>query len=367
MDMALRDFSAEDLKYLPMCYLKNYVSPFAIQQIWDKLPESYKSNPTFKLNLPCYEHYNKGELQIDGPPPRIKSCPGCKTTINVTSVKMTAIIKGLIAVCAIVNQTLYCTTPLELNYKENLNGNLTIAAIVQKLQVVLNNGTVVNLANKWNKLPIPSAFFGFHILCILVFAIVVFITCVYKLFDISREYIKDNIEQWCILNMCSKWGRVFPATLSNHPEAIHTTKNNYDKEKKAIVPDRVHTIGNIMHIIYKPSVQTPQITLKYPNKKPINFTYEEFMKFLDFVYGFMANVEEKEDEEQVKWLDFVIGQYVFLSCCWNANDKNACSLAIQDTRNTDYVALNKNELVLFTSEKYNLYKFVYSINKGKNY
>ncbi|KAL1516474.1 hypothetical protein ABEB36_000383 [Hypothenemus hampei] len=167
---------------------------------------------------------------------------------------MTAIIKGLIAVCAIVNQTLYCTTPLELQYKENLNGNLTISTIVQKLQVVLTNGTVVNLANKWNKLPIPSAFFDFHILCIL----------------------------------------------------------------------------------------TPQITLKYPNKKPINFTYEEFMKFLDFVYGFMANVEEKKDEEQVKWLDFVIGQYVFLSCCWNANDENACSLAIQDTRNTDYVALNKN-------------------------
>ncbi|KAL1509524.1 hypothetical protein ABEB36_004240 [Hypothenemus hampei] len=263
--VALRDFSAEDLKYLPMCYLEKYVSPFAIQQIWGKLPESYKSNPTFKLNLPCYEHYNKGELQIDGPPPPIKSCTGCKTTIN-----------GLIAVCAIVNQTLYCTTPLELQYK-NPEGNLTISTIVQKLQVVLTNGTVVNLANK------------------------------------------------------------------------------------------VYTIGNIMQIIYKPSVQTPQITLKYPNKKPINFTYEEFMKFLDFVYGFMANVEEKEDTKQVKWSDFVIGHYVFLSCCWNANDENACSLAIQDTHNTDYVALNKNEMILFTSEKYKLYEFVSTINKGKNY
>ncbi|KAL1493703.1 hypothetical protein ABEB36_009398 [Hypothenemus hampei] len=119
-----------------------------------------------------------------------------------------------------------------------------------------------------------------------------------------------------------------------------------------------------MHIIYKPSVQTPQITLKYPNKKPINFTYEEFMKFLDFVYEFMINVEE--EKEQVKWSDFVIGQYVFLNCCWNANDENACSLAVQDTRNTDYVALNKNEMVLFTSAKYKLYEFVYTINKEKN-
>ncbi|KAL1492579.1 hypothetical protein ABEB36_010819 [Hypothenemus hampei] len=257
--------------------------------------------------------------QFDGPPPPIKSCPGCKTTIN-----------GLIAVCAIVNQTLYCTTPLELNYKENLNGNLTIAVIVQKLQIVLNNGTVVNLANKWNKLSIPNAFFDFHTLCFL-------------------------------------WGRVFPATLPNHPEAIHNTKNNYGKEKKAIVPDRVYTIGNIMHIIYKPSVQTPQITLKYPNKKPINFTYEEFMKFLDFVYGFMTNVEEKEDEEQVKLSDFVIGQYVFLSCCWNANNENECSLAIQDTHYTDYVALNKNEMVLFTSEKYKLYEFLYRYLRAKGY
>ncbi|KAL1516378.1 hypothetical protein ABEB36_000297 [Hypothenemus hampei] len=76
--VALRDFSAEDLKYLPMCYLEKYVSPFSIQQIWDKLPESYRQSPILKLNLPCYEHYNKGELQIDGPPPPIKSCFGCK-------------------------------------------------------------------------------------------------------------------------------------------------------------------------------------------------------------------------------------------------------------------------------------------------
>ncbi|KAL1487575.1 hypothetical protein ABEB36_015748 [Hypothenemus hampei] len=76
--VALSDFSAEDLKYLPLCYLEKYVSPFAIQQIWNKLPESYKQSPILKLNLPCYEHYNKGETQIDGPPPPIKSCFGCK-------------------------------------------------------------------------------------------------------------------------------------------------------------------------------------------------------------------------------------------------------------------------------------------------
>ncbi|KAL1493707.1 hypothetical protein ABEB36_009401 [Hypothenemus hampei] len=110
--VALRDFSAEDLKYLPLCYLEKYVSPSQLEIIWDKLPESHNQSSIVQLNLPCYEHYNKGELQIDGSPPPIKSCPGCKTTIN-----------GLIAVCALVNQTLYCTTPLELNYKENRNGN----------------------------------------------------------------------------------------------------------------------------------------------------------------------------------------------------------------------------------------------------
>ncbi|KAL1488339.1 hypothetical protein ABEB36_014816 [Hypothenemus hampei] len=76
----LREFSAEDLKYFPLCYLEKYVSSFALQKILDKLPESYKQSQILKLNLPCYEHYNKGEIHIDGPPTSIKACPACRIT-----------------------------------------------------------------------------------------------------------------------------------------------------------------------------------------------------------------------------------------------------------------------------------------------
>ncbi|KAL1492536.1 hypothetical protein ABEB36_010776 [Hypothenemus hampei] len=77
----LREFSAEDLKYFPLCYLEKYISSFELQKIWDKLPESYKQSPILKLNLPCYENYNKGETQIDGPPPPRKACRECEINI----------------------------------------------------------------------------------------------------------------------------------------------------------------------------------------------------------------------------------------------------------------------------------------------
>ncbi|KAL1487813.1 hypothetical protein ABEB36_015463 [Hypothenemus hampei] len=150
--------------------------------------------------------------------------------------------------------------------------------------------------------------------------------------------------------MNSQWDKVFTSLSRNPSKTMQTSKR--------IVPDKVFPIGHLMQILYTSNAQTPQITLKYINKKPIKFTYEEFTKFLDFVYGFITNGKEKEEEEEeeMKWCDFVIGQYIFLTYWTDKN--NTCSLAIQDTHNTDFVTLNKQELKLFLSEKYNLYEFL---------
>ncbi|KAL1488340.1 hypothetical protein ABEB36_014817 [Hypothenemus hampei] len=141
---------------------------------------------------------------------------------------MTAIIKGLPTVCAIVNETFYCTTPKELEY-ENPERNVTLPAILGKLQ----------------------------------------------------------------------WDTVFTSPSRNpSTPTIDTMYNNNKGKRKRIVPDGVYTIDKIMQIIYNSRVQTPQVTLQCPKKRSIKFTYEEFMKFLDFVYGFMTNAEEKKEKEE---------------------------------------------------------------------
>ncbi|KAL1516389.1 hypothetical protein ABEB36_000308 [Hypothenemus hampei] len=278
---------------------------------------------------------------------------------------MTAMTTGLLTVCAIVNETLYCTIPSEVEY-ENPNGNLTLPTILGKLQVVLKNGTIIELPIDWNKLPIPSVFSNFHIICSLLAIIIVLIAFTHKQYPSLRDYIKRKID----ICMNSQWDNVFTSPSRNPStsttDAIYNNNNNNKGKRKRIVPDGVYTIDSIMQIIYKSSAQTKQVTLQCPNKRPIKFTYEEFMKFLDFVYGFMTDIKENEkekEEEKIKWCDFVIGQYVFLSCYWNATDEDACGLAVQDTHNSDYVTLNKNEMLLLTSEKYNLYEFLNTTNK----
>ncbi|KAL1488259.1 hypothetical protein ABEB36_015213 [Hypothenemus hampei] len=326
--VTLREFSAEDLKYFPLCYLEKYVSSIELKSIWNKLPESYKKSSILKLNLPCYKHYNRGEIHIDGPPPPIKSCFGCKLR--------------LIGLCVLVNQTLYCTKLIDFQYTSP-DGNLTLSAVVQELKVGLRNGTVVDLPINWNKISRPSAFSDFHTLCVLLSLAIVIIACAYKLF-ISWKYLQGKIVAWCSTFI------VFNAGASrNHVKTI--------SPKRRIVPVKVFTIGNVMQIIYNASAQTPQITLLYPTKKPIIFTYEEFMKFLEFIYGFVDNQKEKEEEE-MKWCDFVIGRYIFLAYWNDKNTINKCGLAIQDTHNTDFVTLNQQELALFFEEKYNLYAFL---------
>ncbi|KAL1488599.1 hypothetical protein ABEB36_014403 [Hypothenemus hampei] len=243
---------------------------------------------------------------------------------------MTVMFKGLIALCVLVNQTLYCTKPIDFQYTSR-DGNLTLSAVVQELKVGLRNGTVVDLPINWNKISRPSAFSDFHTLCVLLSLAIVIIACAYKLF-ISRKYLQGKIVAWCSTFI------VFNEEASRNPVKTMSSK-------RRIVPVKVFTIRNVMQIICNASAQTLQITLLYPTKKPIIFTYEEFMKFLDFIYGFVDNQKEKEEEGEMKWCDFLIGI-------------NKCGLAIQDTHNTDFVTLNQQELAFFFAEKYNLYAFL---------
>ncbi|KAL1493727.1 hypothetical protein ABEB36_009421 [Hypothenemus hampei] len=99
--------------------------------------------------------------------------------------------------------------------------------------------------------------------------------------------------------MNSQWDNVFTSPSRNPPSpTIDATHNNNNNKRKRIVPDGVYSIDNILQIIYNSSAQNPQVTLQCPNKRPIKFTYEEFVKFLDFVYGFMTDIEEKEKEKE---------------------------------------------------------------------
>ncbi|KAL1487830.1 hypothetical protein ABEB36_000391 [Hypothenemus hampei] len=240
----LPEFSEDDLKYFPICYLEKYVTSIELQKIWDKLPEKHKNNPVLKLNLPCLKHFNnnktEGATQFDGPPPPIRSC--------------------------------------------------------------------------------------------------------------STLYFKKAREVYVNSNMNSKWENVLTSILRS-PTTTEQTR-------KRIVPDKVYNIGDAIKIIYNSNANPHHIMLKYEEREPIRFTYEEFVKFTDFVFKFM------DDEDFVygfidcvvpNWFDFVIGQYIFLSC-WK-NEKT-CGLAIQDTKSTDYITLNENEIAMFKTHKYKLYEFL---------
>ncbi|KAL1488301.1 hypothetical protein ABEB36_012817 [Hypothenemus hampei] len=160
--------------------------------------------------------------------------------------------------------------------------------------------------------------------------------------------------------MNSKWNAAFTSISRSSPPI-----NTEQVAKRRIVPDKVYNIGNTIEIIVNTSTQPRQeVTLKYRQHKPIRFTIEEFTKFANFVFKFM--IDDNNDEEDFvygfmdcevpKWFDFVIGKYIFLSC-WH--DGNSYGLAIQDTNNNnDYVTWNKNEIALFKTHKYKLYDFL---------
>jgi hypothetical protein len=73
---SLYDFSAEELSFFPLEYLKSHVNTAELSGIWHRLPESYRHDRELQLNLPCHVHHNIRWHQLDGPPLAIRRC--CK-------------------------------------------------------------------------------------------------------------------------------------------------------------------------------------------------------------------------------------------------------------------------------------------------
>ncbi|KAL1502503.1 hypothetical protein ABEB36_007637 [Hypothenemus hampei] len=281
----LPEFSEDDLKIFPNLLLG--------KKIWDKLPEKHKNNPVLKLNLPCLKHFNnnktEGATQFDGPPPPIRSC----------STSMTVMIEGIIAVCVIVNQVLFCTAPSKFLY-ENNEGNLSLPKVVHKLKILFINGTVTELPTDWFKIDIPSVSSDLYILCIA--AISYFEELCEEKLMTGPVYFKKAREVYVNSNMNSKWENVLTSILRS-PTTTEQTR-------KRIVPDKVYNIGDAIKIIYNSNANPHHIMLKYEEREPIRFTYEEFVKFTDFVFKFM------DDEDFVYgFIDCVVPNW-FDFCNW---------------------------------------------------
>ncbi|KAL1505153.1 hypothetical protein ABEB36_004776 [Hypothenemus hampei] len=232
-----------------------------------------------------------------------------------------------------------------------MTGGLSLSKVIHKLKVLFINGTVAELPTDWFKIDIPSVSSDLYILCTAVFIVKVFIAFAQSLFPILRDYTgfpSTIFEKARRVHVKFEYELQVERCIYFHIEKFSSYKHRASR-KRRIVPDKVYNIGNTIEIIVNTSTQPRQeVTLKCRQHKPIRFTIEEFTKFADFVFKFM--IDDNNDEEDFvygfmdcevpKWFDFVIGKYIFLSC-WH--DGNSYGLAIQDTNNNnDYVTWNKN-------------------------
>ena len=73
---SIDEYSADELKCLPINFFLKYVKPIKLLNIWGKLPIEYRSNDDLQLRLPCFVHYNKPSMRthIDSPPPSQCKC-----------------------------------------------------------------------------------------------------------------------------------------------------------------------------------------------------------------------------------------------------------------------------------------------------
>lgn len=79
----LSDFTAEELKMLPLDYLLKNITAGELLNSWYKLPMEYKSNYFLQVKLPCFVHYNRPEWRthLDGPPDSQEKCYLCNKII----------------------------------------------------------------------------------------------------------------------------------------------------------------------------------------------------------------------------------------------------------------------------------------------
>ena len=66
----------QQLQLVPKEVLIKYY-PRQINKVYGQLSETLKNDPDIKNHLICYEHYNKLQDHIDGPPPMKKDCHIC--------------------------------------------------------------------------------------------------------------------------------------------------------------------------------------------------------------------------------------------------------------------------------------------------
>ncbi|KAK4885903.1 hypothetical protein RN001_002174 [Aquatica leii] len=76
---SLKKFEKWDLQFFPISFLINNVPAYELKEVWEDLPVRYQENVKLQLCLPCLRHYNKDNIQLDGPPPSIKMCWACKS------------------------------------------------------------------------------------------------------------------------------------------------------------------------------------------------------------------------------------------------------------------------------------------------
>jgi len=69
------------IKYLPKYFILNHNED--IEHVYDKLPESLKTDYEIMMNLRCSEHYQRSDLEddFDGPNPKRKHCYFCRNNV----------------------------------------------------------------------------------------------------------------------------------------------------------------------------------------------------------------------------------------------------------------------------------------------
>lgn len=73
-------FEKWELKYFPVQYLINNARASELSAVWFNLPERYRLNADLQDCLPCFKHHTNS---LDGPPPKMKNCVGCRYPIEV--------------------------------------------------------------------------------------------------------------------------------------------------------------------------------------------------------------------------------------------------------------------------------------------
>lgn len=79
---SLRNLTKAELAILPPSFIE-FFGQRDIHYVWDKLPDSFTSNPNMAKYKLCLKHYNlpTSKIHIDGPAPMVKDCYICNYVV----------------------------------------------------------------------------------------------------------------------------------------------------------------------------------------------------------------------------------------------------------------------------------------------